>query len=164
MIKLYMSSQKTKLLTPKNMVNIISIICSYNAINAISRLEIDKVSLKIPLESVNWRTDRTMTKKVQQNKERSTKHAHKAKDRVTRTLLKTWGELWCSGRVGSSCSSSGTSRVNLLTNLVISHEWGKDREVFTSETPLWSFVTQKFHNGQPSHGGDRKTFEVMTST
>ena len=28
----------------------------------------------------------------------------------------------------------------------------------------WSFVTQKFHSGQPSHGGDRKTFEVMTST
>jgi len=21
-----------------------------------------------------------------------------------------------------------------------------------------------FHNGQPSHGGDRKTFEVITST
>ena len=28
----------------------------------------------------------------------------------------------------------------------------------------WSFVTQIFHNGQPSHGGDRKPFEVMTST
>jgi hypothetical protein len=25
-------------------------------------------------------------------------------------------------------------------------------------------VTQIFHNGQPSHGGDRKIFEVMTST
>jgi len=25
-------------------------------------------------------------------------------------------------------------------------------------------VTEIFHNGQPSHGGDRKTFEVMTST
>jgi hypothetical protein len=24
-------------------------------------------------------------------------------------------------------------------------------------------MTQIFHNGQPSHGGDRKTFEVMTS-
>jgi hypothetical protein len=39
-----------------------------------------------------------------------------------------------------------------------------DREVFaTSGTYLWSFVTQIFHNGQPSHGGDRKMFEVMTS-
>jgi len=27
-----------------------------------------------------------------------------------------------------------------------------------------SFVTQIFHNGIPCHGGDRKTFEVMTST
>jgi hypothetical protein len=27
-----------------------------------------------------------------------------------------------------------------------------------------SFVTQIFHNDQPSHGGDRKIFEVMTST
>jgi hypothetical protein len=25
-------------------------------------------------------------------------------------------------------------------------------------------VTQIFHNGQPSHGGDHKIFEVMTST
>ena len=35
----------------------------------------------------------------------------------------------------------------------------------TSGTYPWSFVTQQiFHNGQPSHGGDRKTFEVMTLT
>ena len=29
---------------------------------------------------------------------------------------------------------------------------------------IWSFVTQIFHNGQQSHGGDSKTFEVMSST
>ena len=34
----------------------------------------------------------------------------------------------------------------------------------TSGTYLWSFVTQIFHSGQPSHGGDRKILEVMTST
>jgi len=34
----------------------------------------------------------------------------------------------------------------------------------TSGTYPWSFVTQIFHNGQPSHDGDRKIFEVMTST
>ena len=34
----------------------------------------------------------------------------------------------------------------------------------TSGTFSWSFVTQIFHNGQPSHGGDRKIFEVMAST
>ena len=34
----------------------------------------------------------------------------------------------------------------------------------TSGTYPWSFVTQIFHKGQSSHGGDRKTFEVMTLT
>jgi hypothetical protein len=55
-------------------------------------------------------------------------HTYKTKDRVTRTPLKTGGELRCPGRVGSSCSASGTRRVNLVTNPVISHERGKDRK------------------------------------
>ena len=81
--------------------------------------------------------------KVQKDKQRSTKHTHKIKDWVTRTPLKTSGELRCSGKVSSSCSTSGTCHVNLVTILVISHEWGKDWEVFTtSGTYLWSFVTQ----------------------
>jgi hypothetical protein len=40
--------------------------------------------------------------KVQRDKQPSTKHTYKAKDRVTRTPLKTGGELRCSGRVSSS--------------------------------------------------------------
>jgi hypothetical protein len=101
--------------------------------------------------------------KVQKDKQRSTKHKYETKDRVTRTPLKTGGELMCSGRVSISCSTSDTHRVNLVTNPLISHERGKDREVFTtSGTYPWSFVTQIFHSDQPSHGGDRKTFEVMT--
>jgi hypothetical protein len=36
----------------------------------------------------------------------------------------------CSGRVGGSCSISGIRRVNLVTNPVISHEWGKDLRYF----------------------------------
>ena len=99
------------------------------------------------------------------DKQRSTKHIHKTNDRVTRILIRAGVELRCSGRVSSSCSTSGTRRVNLVTHLVISYERGKDREMITtSGTYPWSFVTQIFHNGQPSHGGDRKTFEVMTST
>ena len=48
---------------------------------------------------------------------------------------------------------------------MISHEFGKEWEVFTTNgTYPWSFVTQILHNGQPSHGGDRKAVEVMTST
>jgi hypothetical protein len=65
---------------------------------------------------------------------------------------------------GSSCSTSGTSRVSLVTNPVISIKRGKDLGVFTtSGTYPWSFVTQIFRNDQPSHGGDRKTVEVLTS-
>jgi hypothetical protein len=41
-------------------------------------------------------------------------------------------KIRCSGRVGSTCSTSGISCLNLVTNLVISHEWGKDWEVFTT--------------------------------
>ena len=107
-----------------------------------------KKSLKIPKgqsETVyRRRTDNTMAKryqrghqkpyieeeqttqwpkeKVQKDKQRSTKHTYKTKDRVTRTPLKIGGELRCSGRVSSSCSSSGTRRVNLVTNPVISRE------------------------------------------
>jgi hypothetical protein len=116
--------------------------------------------------SVYRRTDNTMAKwKVQKDKQRSTKHTYQTKDRVTRTSLKTGGELRCSGRIGSSCSTSGTCHVNLLTHPVISREWGKDREVFaTSGTEPWSLVTQIFLNDQPSHGGDRNIFEVMTWT
>ena len=68
----------------------------------------------------------------QKDKQRSTKHTHKTKDRVTRTTPKTGGELRYSGRISSSCSTSGTRRLNLVTDLVINHEWGKDREVFTT--------------------------------
>ena len=61
----------------------------------------------------------------------------------------------------SSCSTSGTRRVNQVTNPVIGDERGKDWEVLTYP---WSFVIQIYHNGQPCHGGNSKTFEVMTPT
>ena len=52
---------------------------------------------------------------VQKDKQRSTKHTHKTKDRVTRTPLKTGGNLRWSERVSRSCSTSGTRHVNLVT-------------------------------------------------
>ena len=48
-------------------------------------------------------TENTIAKK-KKDKQRSTKHTHKTKDRMTKTRLKTGGELRCSGRVSSSCS------------------------------------------------------------
>ena len=81
----------------------------------------------------------------------------KTKDRATRTPLNTGCEFRCSGRVSRSCSTSGARHFTLVTNPVTSHESGKDQEVFTTNgTYLLPFVTQIFHNGQPSHGGDRK--------
>ena len=49
--------------------------------------------------------------KVQKDKQRSTKHTYKTEDRVTRTPPKP-----------SSCSTSGTRGVNLVTNPVVSQE------------------------------------------
>jgi hypothetical protein len=53
------------------------------------------------------------------------------------------GELRCSVRVSNSCSTCATCRVTIVTNPVISHEWGKDLIVITTNgTHPWSFLTQ----------------------
>ena len=86
-----------------------------------------KKSLKIPKGGnqnpyiEEEQTTQWPKEKVQKDKHWSTKHTYKTKDRVTRTPLKTGGELRCSGRVNSSCSTRGTHHINLVTNLVISH-------------------------------------------
>ena len=54
--------------------------------------------------------------KVQKDKQRSTKHTPRTKDRVTRTTLKTGGELRCSGKVCSSFSTSDAHGLNLVAN------------------------------------------------
>ena len=84
-------------------------------------------SLTIPKGNQNPHIEEEQTtqwpkEKVQMDKQRSTKHTLKTKDRVTRTPPNTGGERRCSGMVGSSCSPSGTRRVNLVTNPMISHE------------------------------------------
>jgi hypothetical protein len=62
------------------------------------------------------------------------------------------------------CSTSDTRRVNLVTNPMMSWTRKGPEVLTTSGTYPWSFVTQIFHNGQSSHGDDRKSFKVMTST
>jgi len=47
---------------------------------------------------------------------------NKTKDRVTRNPQQIGGECGYPGWVSSSCSPSGTWRVNLVTNPVISNE------------------------------------------
>ena len=46
----------------------------------------------------------------------------KTKDRATQISLKTWGRIQVLRRVSSSCSTSGTCRVTLVTNPEISLE------------------------------------------
>ena len=75
------------------------------------------------------KTDNTMAKRESTKGQTMIyKHTYKTKDRVTRTPLKTGGVLRCSERISSSCFTSGTRRVNIVTNPVISHERGKDRK------------------------------------
>ena len=56
-------------------------------------------------------TTQWQKKKEQKDKQRYTKHTHKTKGRATWTPLKIGRELRYSGRVSSSCYTSGTRRV-----------------------------------------------------
>ena len=85
-----------------------------------------KKSLKIPKGGnqnpyMEEQTSKWPKEKVQNDKQRSTKHTHKTNDRVTQTPLKTGGEL----RVGNSCSTSGIRRVQIL--------YGKSKYVFLGD-------------------------------
>ena len=60
-----------------------------------------------------------MAKRINSDLQNTT---HKTKDRETRTRQTTRGELRCSGRVGSSCSTRGIRRINIVTNPVINYE------------------------------------------
>jgi hypothetical protein len=62
----------------------------------------------------------------------------KNKDRETQTPLKTGGELKCSGRVISFCSTCSTQCVTFVTNLVISHEQGKEQIMITTKGHIYS--------------------------
>ena len=93
-------------------------------------------------QTTQWRKE-----KVQRDKQRSTKHTYKTKDRVTRTPLKTGGELGCSGRVGSPYYTSDTRRVNLVTNPVLSHEsWinVKEMQVKRPNAHQWGTTGETF--------------------
>ena len=58
-------------------------------------------------------------KKVQKDKQRSTKHAYETKDRVTWTPPKIRVELGCSGRLSSSWSTSDTHNHHLHSTTYI---------------------------------------------
>ena len=82
--------------------------------------------------------------KLQKNKQRSTKHTYKTKDRVTRTPLKTGGEFRCSRRVSSSFSTSDTRRVNLV------RVWYCDWKISGERTYFGKFMTSVTRKKTPS--------------
>ena len=72
-------------------------------------------------------------------KQLSTKHTHKIKDRGSRISPNTVGERRFSGRVSSSCSTSGTRRmpdpifsmIHICTNFILSNL----SDIFTVQVP-----------------------------
>jgi hypothetical protein len=58
------------------------------------------LSFNTYLYSDEEQTTQWSKEKVLKDNQRSTKHTHKTKARVTRTPINTRGELMCSGRVG----------------------------------------------------------------
>ena len=98
-------------------------------------------------KSKNYRQHNGQKKKEKRTNNDPQNTTYKTKDQATRTTPKTGGERRCSRRVSSSCSTSSTCQVTLVTNPVISHKWGKDRKVLTTRgTYPWSFVPQIFRN------------------
>ena len=81
-------------------------------------------------KSEKYRQYNSQIQRTNNNLQNSTQ---KTQDWAARTTLIFGGELRCSGRV---------SRVTLVTNSVISHEWGNDGMVTTNGTYRWSFVTK----------------------
>jgi hypothetical protein len=56
-----------------------------------------------------------------------------------------------------------TGRVTIATNNKIMNEKNDWIVITASITYFWSFVTQIFRNGLPSHGGGSTTFDENTS-
>ena len=102
---------------------------------------------------MEWSKGQAMIYKTLHRKQRSSNSNHTKNRRWIQVLL-----VW-----SSSCSTSSTSHVTLVTNPVISHEWGKNWIVImTNRTYLWSFVTQMFRNGESSHGINLTTTKKQT--
>ena len=72
---------------------------------------------------------KSMTKRKRTNNELQNT-TQKSKDRATQTPLKTRGELMCFGRVNSSCSTSGTCRVTIATNMLLTEIQARNVFIF----------------------------------
>ena len=117
--------------------------------------------------SVNRRTDNTMPKIKRRKGQRMIyKTLHRKIKIEQHEHEPDWnrGELRCSGRVSSSCSTSSTLCVTVVTNPVINHEWGQDDRIVitTNWTYPWSFVTQTDNTNQNKK--DKRTNHELQNT
>jgi hypothetical protein len=69
------------------------------------------------------------------------KHTHKTKDWVTRTPLKNGGELRCSGRVSSSCSTRLHSWLIVVCSFSFGHCVVCSSSIYGFWLPLWYLQT-----------------------
>jgi hypothetical protein len=67
------------------------------------------------------RTDNVKANQIRTNNDLQNT-TQNTKDRAKRALLEIEGKLICPGRVNSSCPTSDTRRITLVTNAVIIHE------------------------------------------
>jgi hypothetical protein len=87
--------------------------------------------------------------KVQKDKQRYTKHTYKAKDRVTRTPLKTGGDLRCSGRVAVPaplvrCKIPTTPAYGVCISQLIRHS--RSCGSYHDFLDRWLLLTRKLQN------------------
>ena len=75
-------------------------------------------------------------------------------------------ELGCLARVRIFCTTIGIRILTLVIKQMESYERGHNDGIVTTTngTYMWSFVTPIFRNAKPNDDGDRKAFEVMTTT
>ena len=100
--------------------------------------------------------------KVQKDKQRSTKHTYKTNDRVTRTPLKIGGEPRCSGRVSSSCSTSGNLRtLGSVASLLVATLYQGEKLEGTNGV-IKSRKSNKIDNTIVNERGKKSTLEFTT--
>jgi hypothetical protein len=78
-------------------------------------LDYTKGAIRICISKKNRQHNGQNQKYKRTNNDQQSIHNYKTKDRVTRTALKTRVNSGAPGRVSSSCSTSDTCHVNLVT-------------------------------------------------
>jgi hypothetical protein len=101
------------------------------------QLEDTNVVIRSRQSKKNWHCNGQQTKR-QADTQWCANTMQKHTDRA-----KTGNELMCPGRINNYCPTCDICRVTLVTNLMISHQWGKDH-IMTTTNGTWSlsFVTQ----------------------